>query len=104
MRTVRRGIVVVVLTAMFVVGVASVASAQAPPPQQPQQLDPQTQQKIIDTFNRADPGTPDNYLLWLKAIAFAVVCATIAIMLVVVLFALVSAQWRRVRSAHPLRS
>jgi hypothetical protein len=63
-----------------------------------------TQQKIIDTFNRADPGTPDNYLLWLKAVAFAVVCATIAIMLVVLLFVLVSAQWRRARSAHPLRS
>ena len=40
----------------------------------------------------------DNAFKWIKAVAFAVVCGGVAIMLVVVLFVLVSAQWRRARA------
>jgi signal transduction histidine kinase len=66
---------------------------QAPPPTT---LDPLTQQKIINEFNRGAQravGTGIDLAL-IMVIAFAVV----AVMLAVVVFVLVSAQWRRARA------
>jgi hypothetical protein len=53
--------------------------------------------ELGDSLDRAVAGT-SGLFLWLKAIAFAVLCGVVAIMLVVVLFVLVSAQWRRARA------
>jgi hypothetical protein len=39
----------------------------------------------------------EGYFTWIKAVAFAVVVGVVTVMLVVVLFVLVDAQWRRVR-------
>jgi len=66
---------------------------QAPPPTT---LDPLTQQKIINEFNRSAQravGTGID-LARIMIIAFAIV----AVMLAVVVFVLVSAQWRRARA------
>jgi hypothetical protein len=70
----------------------------------PAGLEKNSLRELGDSLDRAteiQQGTP---FKWLEAIAFGVVCSVIAIMLVVVLFVLVSAQWRRARSAHPFRS
>jgi hypothetical protein len=73
-------------------------AAQAPPPST---LDPQTQQKIINEFNRGAQRTFDTGIDFVRImiIAFAVV----ALMLAVVVFVLVSAQWRRARADAKLQ-
>jgi hypothetical protein len=57
-------------------------------------------QELSDQLERAGGlvlGT-DTAFTWIKTIAFAVVVAVAAVMLVVVQFVLVSAQWRRARA------
>jgi hypothetical protein len=104
MRTIRRGVAVALLVVASVMGVTSAASAQAPPPQPqpPSSLDPQTQRDLADWLERHgdDLGgpTPETYFKTLYTAVFAVVIGVVAVMLVVVLFVLVSAQWRRARA------
>jgi hypothetical protein len=63
----------------------------------PAGIEKQSLQELSDQLDRAlgfQLGTPGAFM-WITAVAFAVVCGVVAIMLVVVLFVLVSAQWRR---------
>jgi hypothetical protein len=68
--------------------------------ERPAGVEKQSLQELGDqweNFGGTVLGT-DTAFTWLKAIAFAVVVSVVAIMLVVVIFVLVSAQWRRARA------
>src|SRR5947207_2012578 len=62
----------------------------------PAGIEKQSLQELSDQFERAAGfylGTPGAFM-WIKAIAFAVAAFVVAIMFFVVLYVLVSAQWR----------
>jgi hypothetical protein len=63
----------------------------------PAGLEKQSLQELADQVDRAGAGT-DNSFTWLKTAVFAVVVGVVTVMLVVVLFVLVSVQWRRARA------
>ena len=66
-------------------------------------LEKSSLQSLADSLDRATEVQQGTLFKWIQAIAFAVVCGVIAIMLVVALFVLVSAEWRRARNRelHP---